>query len=62
MFISTEQKINMLAIEILEMYGHARPTQNQIEKVERFIVKNQKTQKTKSIYLHQELDLSSKMV
>jgi hypothetical protein len=61
--MSIEQKINLLAIELLEMYGNMRPTQKQIDKAEHFIMRNQKPQKkVNSTYLHQELDLSSKMV
>ena len=40
MYFSTAQKINMLAIEILEDYGNEQPTQAQIDSVERFILKN----------------------
>lgn len=41
MFLTIEQKINLLALEILESYGNYKPTQNQIDLVERFITRTE---------------------
>ena len=37
--ISDKQKINLLAIEFLEIYGNSYPSQKQISFVEKFLIK-----------------------
>ncbi len=54
MQLTIEQKVNMLAIEILELYGNEKPTQAQIDMVERFILKHEDDKSA--------LDLSPKLV